>query len=204
MVQYSSTDYNSGDGMLTSVWGPALWHFLHTMSFNYPVQPSSEDKKQYCSFMKQLVYILPCKYCRINLKKNYKKMPLTAKDMKNRHTFSLYVYNLHERINYQLGKKSNLSYENVRNRYEHFRARCGKKNKKTLVKKSQQLHNKNTMKTKNTKKTRKKEKGCIDPLYGKRSKCVLSIVPQQKKCKSFQMKISSKKKRTRKNKRKKN
>ena len=28
-------DYLSGDGMLTSVWGPSLWHYLHTMSFNY-------------------------------------------------------------------------------------------------------------------------------------------------------------------------
>ena len=40
-------DYNSSDGMITSIWGPPLWHFLHTMSFNYPVNPSSEDKKYY-------------------------------------------------------------------------------------------------------------------------------------------------------------
>ena len=33
---FTYTDYNSGDGMLTSVWGPGLWHYLHTMSFNYP------------------------------------------------------------------------------------------------------------------------------------------------------------------------
>lgn len=192
MVQYNSSDYNSGDGMLTSVWGPALWHFLHTMSFNYPIDPNREEKKKYSDFLKQLVYILPCKYCRINLTKNYKKMPLTVGDMKNRYTFSLYVYNLHERINDQLGKKSNLSYEDVRNRYEHFRARCGKKNKKTLAR-HRSLN----------KKTKKKEKGCTDPLYGKKSKCILSIVPQQKKCKSFQMKLISKRKKTRKNKKKK-
>ena len=34
---FSGKDYMSGDGMLTTVWGPAMWHFLHTMSFNYPV-----------------------------------------------------------------------------------------------------------------------------------------------------------------------
>ena len=33
---FSQDDYNSGDGMLTSVWGPGMWHYLHTMSFNYP------------------------------------------------------------------------------------------------------------------------------------------------------------------------
>ena len=31
---YDKDDFASGDGMLTSVWGPSLWHYLHTMSFN--------------------------------------------------------------------------------------------------------------------------------------------------------------------------
>ena len=38
---YTKKDYNANDGMITSVWGPALWHFLHTMSFNYPVNPTN-------------------------------------------------------------------------------------------------------------------------------------------------------------------
>ena len=41
---YTKKDYQSNDGMLTSVWGPGLWHTLHTMSFNYPISPSIEDK----------------------------------------------------------------------------------------------------------------------------------------------------------------
>ena len=44
---FEKKDYDSSDGMLTYVWGPSLWHFLHTMSFNYPVKPSCEDKLQY-------------------------------------------------------------------------------------------------------------------------------------------------------------
>ena len=28
--------------MLTAVWGPPLWHTLHTISFNYPIKPSKE------------------------------------------------------------------------------------------------------------------------------------------------------------------
>ena len=31
------------------------------------------------------------------------------------------------------------------------------------------------------------EKGCTEPLYGEKSKCVIQIVPQTKKCKSFQI-----------------
>ena len=44
---YKKKDYNANDGMITSVWGPALWHYLHTMSFNYPVKPTNEEKKYY-------------------------------------------------------------------------------------------------------------------------------------------------------------
>ena len=42
---YDKNDFSSGEGMLTSVWGPSLWHYLHTMSFNYPVKPTKQDKK---------------------------------------------------------------------------------------------------------------------------------------------------------------
>ena len=98
--------------MLTSVWGPSMWHYLHTMSFNYPVRPTPEQRKHYYSFMKSLVNVLPCKYCRINLKTNYKNLPLRKCDMKNRESFSKYVYYLHELVNKMLKKKSGLSHKN--------------------------------------------------------------------------------------------
>jgi len=74
---YSKKDYNAGDGMLTTVWGPSMWHYLHTMSFNYPVNPSHEDKVHYRDFVQSLQHVLPCKYCRMNLKTNFKSLPLT-------------------------------------------------------------------------------------------------------------------------------
>jgi len=171
---YNKEDYLSGDGMLTTVWGPSMWMFLHTMSFNYPVEPTEEDKKLYRNFVLSLKDVLPCKYCRMNLIKNFKQLPLKMADMKNRETFSRYLYNLHELVNRMLNKKSNLSYDDVRERYEHFRSRCTldmKEKKKSMTKKNRN----------------KKEKGCTEPLYGKKSKCVLKIVPQDKKIDTFQM-----------------
>ena len=53
---YSKDDYNSNDGMLTTVWGPGMWHYLHTMSFNYPVRPTCADKDNYRSFILNLRY----------------------------------------------------------------------------------------------------------------------------------------------------
>jgi len=40
MTTYTEKEYNSGEGMLTTVWGPSLWHYLHTMSFNYTIEPT--------------------------------------------------------------------------------------------------------------------------------------------------------------------
>mgnify|MGYP001184014758 CR=1 FL=1 len=160
---FKKKDYASGDGMLTTVWGPSMWHYLHTMSFNYPVKPTEEDKKNYKDFMLSLQHVLPCRHCRENLKNNYKAFPLEACHMASRDKFSRYVYRLHETINKMLGKKSGLKYCDVRERYEHFRARCTEEDTKIF-------------------KFKKKEKGCTEPLYGKKAKCVIKIVPQDEKC----------------------
>ena len=81
---FKKKDFLSGDGMLTPVWGPSLWHFLHMMSFNYPVNPTDEDKKNYRNYIINLQYILPCRFCRENLTKNLKMFPITERTMKNR------------------------------------------------------------------------------------------------------------------------
>jgi hypothetical protein len=160
---YTEQEYNSGDGMLTYVWGPPKWHYLHTMSFNYPVNPTKKIKMEHRKYIMSLQYTLPCRHCRENLQKNLKTLPLTMARLKNRETFSRYIYELHELINKMLGKTSGLSYEDVRERYEHFRARC--------------------IEPKSMKKTNaSKEKGCTTPLYGTKSKCVLHIVPKTDKC----------------------
>jgi hypothetical protein len=64
-----------------------------------------------------------------------------------------------------LGKKSGLSYCDIRERYEHFRSRCTVDKPKMF----------------SFKKTRKRERGCTEPLYGKKAKCIIKIVPQEKK-----------------------
>ena len=48
---FTKKDFHSGDGMLTTVWGPSMWHVMHTMSFNYPVSPTQEQKKDYMDFI---------------------------------------------------------------------------------------------------------------------------------------------------------
>ena len=43
---FTKKDYAAPDGMQTYAWGPAMWHSLHMISFNYPVEPTSQQKKQ--------------------------------------------------------------------------------------------------------------------------------------------------------------
>jgi hypothetical protein len=166
---YDKNDYSSGDGMLTTVWGPSMWHYLHTMSFNYPVNPTDSDKHHYKEFIIGLQHVLPCRYCRENLTNNFKVHPLKECHLKNRDAFSRYIYKLHEVVNKMLGKKSGLSFCQVRERYEHFRSRCT--DEKPLL-----FNFKD-----------KKEKGCTEPLYGKKAKCVIKIVPQEERCETMQI-----------------
>jgi hypothetical protein len=94
--------------------------------------------------------------------------------MKNRETFSKYIYRLHEHINQMLHKKSGLTYDDVKERYEHFRARCAPVKPDPTI-----------------------EKGCTESWYGKKSKCIIKIVPQETNCQTFQMDESCKKVRIR-------
>ena len=104
--------------------------------------------------------------CSISLK-NMEILPLNMEVFKSRLTLSKYIYNLHELVNTLLDKKSGLSYEDVRDRYEHFRSRC-LEDPKNINKKI-------------------KEKGCTEPLYGIKSKCIINIVPKDNRMNSFKM-----------------
>ena len=154
--------YKSNDGMMTYIWGPPLWHFLHTMSFNYPVNPSDTDKENYKNYIMSMGKILPCKYCRDNFKDNIKNVPLYKNGaLKNRENFSKWMFDFHNEVNKQLGKPIHKNYNEVRDMYETFRARCGNNNNS------------------------KKELGCTNPINKIKKKCVLYILPKNKKCKSF-------------------
>ena len=164
-IPFSQEDYDSNNGMLVSIWGASTWHMLHSISFNFPVNPTDSDKQHYKEFILSLQNVLPCGKCRKNLVSNFKKLPLEQKDLESRDAFSKYIYNLHEAVNAMLNKKSGLSYENVRDTYEKFRAKCATPTKGG---------------------TKKNEKGCVIPINnGKKDKCILRIVPQTRKCKTF-------------------
>ena len=86
--RFSPEELRSGDGMVTTVWGPPTWMALHTMSFNYPVEPTAEKREAYRAFFTHVGDMLPCRHCRDNYKRNLALWPLTDRALRNRSTFS--------------------------------------------------------------------------------------------------------------------
>ena len=149
---FNKDDFNSGDGMMTHVWGPSLWMSIHTMSFNYPVKPSAQDKKHYMNFIYSLEHVLPCRYCRENYKKNLVDTKFSLDKMKSRTIFSRYIYDLHNHINKMLGKKIKIPFSEIQATYENFRARCTEDNVKSYS------NNKNSKKKSSKKKSSKRKR----------------------------------------------
>ena len=181
---FSEKDYNSSNGMSTSIWGPCVWFTIHMTSFNYPVKPTAADKKHYKEWLLMFQFTLPCSYCRTNLKKNLIKANFNDKVFTNRLTFSKFIFKLHECVNFMLGKKSNLTYEEVRTRYENFRSRCSEKDR--------------TKEMKEKEKKLKKEKNCDGALYGTKSRSTIRIVPKTSSVPGFKIDTKCKTKKSKK------
>ena len=172
-MPWSASDFSSDSGMLTAVWGPALWHTLHTISFNYPTRPDRATKKKYKKFLKSLRHVLPCMYCRDNYRQNIRDAGYSERIFDNREAFSRFVFDLHNHVNKMLGKAAHPSYERVRTKYENFRSRC--------------LQNPDDASCRPPAAAQATEKGCTEPLYGKKSKCLIRIVPKDSPHRTFAM-----------------
>ena len=87
-------------------------------------------------------------------------MPLTS-EVLNRHNFSKWVYDLHNQVNKMLNKEIVYSYDQIRNRFENFRSRCNLSDNLSDSPPIPKLD----------------EKGCVNPLYGVKSRVLINVVP---------------------------
>jgi len=88
--------------MNQNIWGPHMWFTLHTVSFNYPLYPTNEDKQNYRNFINSLKYIIPCSICRKNFKRNLKQIP---PQLNSRQEFVYWLIDIHNEVNSLTGKK---------------------------------------------------------------------------------------------------
>lgn len=109
--------------MDTRLWGPPAWEFLHTISFNYPEEPTSSDKKNMSLFLKSLSKVLPCEWCRKHFTQTLKDKP---PQLNSRNDFSRWFVDVHNLVNKRLNKPQ-YSFQNVQKKYENHRGQCTKK-----------------------------------------------------------------------------
>ena len=74
-----------------SVWGPALWIFLHTSA------TFSEDAGAFCSLISSLAGTLPCPECRAHLRAYVARMPPEAVIVDSASALR-YVQSLHDHV----------------------------------------------------------------------------------------------------------
>ena len=107
-------------GFQATVWGPGMWFFLHTISMNFPLKPTENDKNSYEQFLRSLGDVLPCSYCSQHYKDHVTKNFDAKKVLKSRDTLSRWMYEFHQIVNQRLNKGSNLSYEDAMELYSRF------------------------------------------------------------------------------------
>ena len=156
-------DPNVDNGMMTKVWGPAGWLFLHCVAFGYPyaINENNPDhhskKKDYHQFFYYLGRVLPCKYCRESYMEFFNTLNLEG-NLNTRDQLTRWLYDMHNKVNHKLGTpECNIpKYEDVQKKYEKYRAKCKK--------------------TTEVEREINKSKGCVAPADGTAKRCVVKVI----------------------------
>jgi len=106
--------------MQTSKWGPSAWNFLHTLTFNYPENPTDDNKKYYYELFENLKFTLPCKYCRESYSIFFKYININSY-LNDRMGITYWLFTIHNIVNYKLNKKK-VDFIDIVNYYEKMRA----------------------------------------------------------------------------------
>ena len=115
-----------------TIWGPHLWFFMHTLSFNYPINPTMDDKKNYYNFFYNLTQIIPCIECKNHYIDFFTKNPITN-FLINRDKLIEWVTNAHNNVN-KLTNKPIWSLDKVFKHYKKIFLEDNKNNKNSYKK----------------------------------------------------------------------
>jgi hypothetical protein len=154
---------NVDNGLMTRLWGPSGWLFLHCVTFGYPykIDPNNQEhlekQNDYYRFFYYLGKVLPCKYCRNSYDEFFaKNSPM--RHLGSREELAKWLYDVHNLVNDKLGvpKCERPTFDEIKEQYETFRAAC-----KPLTDKER---------------NDKAGKGCISPASGKPKRSVIKVV----------------------------
>jgi hypothetical protein len=160
-------DPNVDNGMMTKVWGPAGWLFLHCITFGYPYAINQDNEQhrakpdEYYNFFYYLGKVMPCRYCRESYQQFFKELDL-SKSLNTRQDLVKWLYDIHNKVNHKLGVPAcNIpSFDELIQQYEAYRAKCKP--------------------TTEEERTANQKKGCITPADGTPRRSVVKVVPYDK------------------------
>ena len=128
---------NINNGIMTKIWGPPGWLFLHCITMGYPNILNKTDpkhlfrKEETKKFFSSLGNVLPCRYCRDSYNDYVRKSPITDEVLSSRKNLAKWFYEIHNRVNEKLKvpRSEWPSFKEFYERYEMFRSKCGGKSK---------------------------------------------------------------------------
>lgn len=85
----------------SAILGHASWTLLHTLTVNYPDDPTDQDKSDINQFFHLFGKFYPCKLCSKNFVKELAKFPPRVE---SRQEISVWLCELHNSVNERLGK----------------------------------------------------------------------------------------------------
>ena len=104
--------------MNPEVWGPSFWFVLHTISINYPENPTYVEKRNHHDFFKSMQFVLPCNICRTHYSQFFKKYPVEP-FLENKESLVKWVIMIHNQVNKKQNKPT-LDYEEVIKKYQYI------------------------------------------------------------------------------------
>ena len=118
--------------MNSNIWGPSAWLFLHSITLNYPENPSYDDKINHKEFFERMGYILPCEKCRKHYKENLIKKPLNMNVLQNKKNLVSWLIDVHNEVN-KLNNKRTYTYDEVIKIYDKLYKKKNGMNRKRLL-----------------------------------------------------------------------
>ena len=100
------------------IWGPHAWIFLHSITLNYPNNPTMYDKQHYKNFFINLHHILPCEWCSKNYIHHLQKYPIDNY-LNTKKNLVQWLINIHNEINI-IFKKKTINYSEFINIYKNI------------------------------------------------------------------------------------
>lgn len=94
------------DMPLIKKWGGAAWIFLHSAAYQWPEQPTMDDRMRMYNFLRALPFVLPCDKCQKHALKFVHRHVTSpsSEPLSSRDSLARFMNAFHNNVNKRLGR----------------------------------------------------------------------------------------------------